>query len=377
MHRSIAVLALSSATVLSTLAHCENAAKLPPPPIGPLASYTYWPTQYVQWIGTELPYTMIELDVNKEGRSPVFYVSLTDRASGKRIHYANNDGLIAFAKGMHEEAYKTEIAFESDDTETVGSTSTLRLTLADGKPLQWRFVQGSDISEQGSGLTPLPDASIPILIYREQGGVAGEGTALQIGGVVSTADVWKEISHPPQFVAYRGAVTKNAHSLIFVPGKEDWTVTSFPAALTPGASWELDSPAGDHRSLHIDNVDGQHVMLTGLDRFQPTVHFALDATYSPAGWTVNQIRYAPVHGGEKHFAQLAFSPGLSSASGDSALSVVFGSKKPVAEGLVKVDGTIAAHTLTLTFANPGWLHGKTLTENVTSAPGSVSILAHP
>lgn len=79
-------------------------------------------------------------------------------------------------------------------------------------------MQGSDVSEQGSGLTPLCQLPLPVFAYREQGAVAGEGTAVQIGEIVSAAEVWKEISRPPYFVGYHGAYTQHAHRLIFAPG---------------------------------------------------------------------------------------------------------------------------------------------------------------
>lgn len=377
MFSTVSPIAAASLLCAALAAHTQDAPKLPPPSLGPLVSYTYWPTQYVQWIGAELPYTMIELDVNKEAKSPIFYVSLTDRASGKRIHYTNAEGLVAFAKAQHEEAYKTEIAFESEETDAAGSVSTLRLTLATGKPLQWRFVQGSDISEQGSGLTPLPDAAIPVFVYREQGAVAGEGTALQIGETVSTADVWKEISHPPQFVAYRGAVTKSAHSLIFVPGKESWMIASAPAALTSGASWELEGATGNHRTVHIDKVDGMHATLSVSDRFQPSIQILVEATWVTGHWNLERLRYAPVREGEKHFAQLTYAPGLFTDPGGAGLTLAFGKKKPIAEGSVKVAGDAADRTLTLSFASPAWLHGKSLTETVALTADSLTTIAHP
>ncbi len=46
--------------------------------------------------------------------------------------------------------------------------------------VRWQFVQGSDVTEQGGGITPI-DAPTPSLIFREQAAVAGEGTALKVG----------------------------------------------------------------------------------------------------------------------------------------------------------------------------------------------------
>ena len=44
-----------------------------PPPVAPeQIVYRHWPEQFVQWIGPELPYTMIELYVDPgSGATPV------------------------------------------------------------------------------------------------------------------------------------------------------------------------------------------------------------------------------------------------------------------------------------------------------------------
>ena len=248
--------------------------------------------------------------------------------------------------------------------------------MADGKPVQWRFVQGSDISEQGSGLTPLPTAPMPIFAYREQAAVAGEGTALQIGDVVSAADMWKEISQPPYFIAYHGALSLGAHTVAFIPGKTVWTITASPAALTAGSKWELDSDAGNHRTLTIDKAEaaseGTHCLITGSDRFAPSAKFTLDATFVGSRWNVASVRYAPVREGEKHSATLMYTP-----SGD--VSLVIGKKQTIASGKLAPTGGATDRTLTLDFATPTWAHGKIMVEE-TQPPHqhrSWTIAAHP
>jgi hypothetical protein len=270
MHRIATALLLASTATLVCSAQTTTIA---PPTAGLIVGYQYWPEQFVQFVGTELPYSMIELDVNRDGKTPIYNVILTQRGpepgADKRIQYSNSDALVAAATARGNESHKTEIAFDQADTTNVGSISTLRLALADGKPLQWRFVQGSDISEQGSGLTALPLIPIPVFAYRELGAVAGEGTALQIGNTVSVAEVWKEISKPPYFVGYRGAYTQNAHRVTFAPGKETWTVVTGPSALATGGTWELDGTHGAHRTLKIEHVDGTHFLISASDRQQP------------------------------------------------------------------------------------------------------------
>ena len=360
---------------LALSAQTPTVPSIAPPVLPLIAKYSYWPVQFVQFVGDELPYSMIELDVdNTNSKHPLLYVTLTDRATGKRIHYSDDDGLIATATAQGDEAHKTAIAYEAADTDAVGSASTVRFTMPDGKPLQWRFVQGSDVSEQGSGLNPFPGSKIPIFAYRELGALAGEGTALQIGDTVSTAAVWTEYSHPPYFVGYRGAETESAHLLIFTPGKESWKVVSAPATLAAGASWELDEEHGNHRSIHIDKVDGAHVTVTSTDRSQPSVHCTLDATRVGETWSIDRVRFSPIRDGEKHSLTVQFSTPLSVVAENTQLSLVAGKKKTIASGAVAGS---ADRTLTLSFNTPAWLSGKTITEQGSVTQESFTLTANP
>jgi hypothetical protein len=370
----IAFAALSLAT--APLAAQTTPPTLVPPPVLPLiVNYKYWPVQFVQFVGPELPYSMIELDVDPtDSKHPLLYVTLTDRATGKRIHYTPSDALAASA-APGDETHKTAIAFEPADTEAPGSVSTVRFAMADGTPLYWRFVQGSDISEQGSGLNPLPDAPIPIFAYREQGALAGEGTALQIGATVSTAAVWTEYAHPPYFVPYRGAVTESAHLLVFTPGSQTWSVASTPAALTVGATWELDNGNGDHRSIRIDKVDGTRITVTATDRFQPGVRCTLEATRSDAGWSIGQARFSPLRDGDKHTLTLQFATPLSAGVSSVETTLIAGKKKVIATGKLTAS-TAENHSLTLSFSTPSWLNGKRMTETINTNDGSLILSAH-
>lgn len=351
-------------------------ATMAPPMLPMLTSYSYWPVQFVQWVGTELPYSMIELDTDGSSKHPLLYVTLTERATGKRVHYTDNDGLLATARARGEEAHKTALAYEPADTEAVGSVSSVRFTAADGRPVQWRFVQGSEISEQGSGLTPLPEAKLPLFLYREGGAVAGEGTALQVGETVSTAAVWAEISHPPYFIAYRGAETQSAHTLAFLPGQETWTVVSSPATLTSGATWELEEAHGNHRSLRIDKTEGAHLTVTATDRFAPGTHCTLEVTRIGDHWRFEQARFAPVREGEKHFLAVQFVTSLATSADGAALTLVAG-RKTIAQGKLTSRDAGPEGTQTLSFANPVWLNGKALTVQESLTANTVAITSKP
>jgi hypothetical protein len=376
---SLALATLIPVTALQaqTPAPEASAAPIAPPMLPIMTSYRYWPVQFVQFVGPELPYSMIELDVDPaNAKHPLLYVTLTDRATGKRIHYASDDGLLASAAAQGEEAHKTALAFEPADTENVGSISTLRFAMADGKPLEWRFLQGSDISEQGSGLTALAESKIPIFAYRELGALAGEGTALQVGTTVSVASVWTEYSHPPYFIPYHGAETESAHTLVFIPGQQTWTIVSAPATLTTGASWELDGEHGNHRTIHIDKVDGTNLTVTSTDRFQPSVRCTLDVTHTGDAWAINRARFSPIRDGEKHALTLQFTTPLTPSADHVEVSLLAGKKKTIATGIIAASDT-PEHAPTLTFSTPAWLNGKKMTEVSAAATGTVTLTSHP
>ena len=366
-----------AAAMAAPCAGAQTSVPIPPPVPGLLVSYHYWPVQYVQWVGTELPYSMIEFDVDATSKQPLYNVLLTERASGRRITYSNSDVLVASARAQGMDAYKTQIAFEPAETANIGAVSTLRLSLADGKPLQWSFVQGSDISEQGAGLTPLPAMPIPVFVYREQAAVAGEGTALQIGNTVSTAAVWTEISKPPYFVAYHGAMSLSAHTAVLSAGKESWTIASAPSTLKAGGTWELDGDNGDHRTLRIEKAEGPRVAISGTDRQHPGITFTLDASRTADGWTIERMRFAPQHDGDKHYLTLQFSTPLAAPTAAGTMDLTIGRKARIASGSVTQSGAGNDRTVHVQMQSPQWLRGKALQEQTTTTASTTTTTSTP
>ena len=73
MNRSIAAFAslaftLSTATIVAPRANSPH--PIAPPTSGLIVDYRYWPVQYVQFVGTELPYSMITLEADTAGKQP-------------------------------------------------------------------------------------------------------------------------------------------------------------------------------------------------------------------------------------------------------------------------------------------------------------------
>ncbi len=374
MNRIARFTALATLTLAPLSLAAQTAVPVLPPTFGMVLSYQYWPTQYVQFVtGSELPYSMFEFDVDATGKQPLYHVVLTDK-DGARTHYSNADGMIAAYKATGEASWKAEFAVDLDETEKVGAASTVRFTAHDGKPVEFRFVQGSDISEQGSGLTDLSKAPIPIFAYREQGAVAGEGTVLKIGEAVSTAEVWTEISRPPYFVGYRGAITRSAHLLVMPKATESWKVTKSATALTVGSTWELDNERGDHRTLRIEKVEGAKFTIAGNDKFHPGIRTTLEATRTSDGWSVERVRLQPVKDGEKHFTVLTFTPAAGTAP-TSTMELAIGKKQKVATATVAVTGDAAKRTEAIKGGTPAWAAGKEITEETAITADSVTITA--
>ena len=75
--------------------------------------YRHWPEQFVQWIGPELPYTMIELYVDPTGgATPLYEAVLTERATGKRVHYSNQQQMVDIDKRSGADAYLTNMQLD-------------------------------------------------------------------------------------------------------------------------------------------------------------------------------------------------------------------------------------------------------------------------
>ena len=193
---------------------------------------------------------------------------------------------------------------------------------------------------------------------------------------MSTASVWTEISQPPYFVAYRGAESLHAHTLVFLPGQVTWKTTSGPQTVSVGARWELDDEHGNHRTIRIDRLEGAHFTATCTDRLTPSVETVLEGTHDGDAWSFDRVRYAPVREGEKHFLALQFAAALSATVDNGTVALLAG-KKTLAAGKVASTGAGGNRTTTLNFSSPAWMAGKTMREESATTDAGVTMTAHP
>jgi hypothetical protein len=336
----------------------QSAESLLPAPIAPeQIVYRHWPEQFVQWIGPELPYTMIELYVDPGGAAtPMYDAVLTERATGKRVHYANQQRMVDIDKRSGAEAYLTTMQLDRPENAGKGATYLLRFVDHAGEPVWWQFVQGSDISERGGGSSPA-GVEPPVLMYRERSAVAGEGAAIKIGDKVSVADVWTEISQPPYFVAYHGAMSENVDIAVFAGAGTQWTTISAPKDLAVGAEWKLKTQDGLGCTLRIQALAGDHATILDSDDHLPGRSVTTEATWNTGGWSIDKLHYTAAREDANQGLTISFAPGANATGAPSKFEVMAGKKTRIASGIVH--GDQAQPRVGWEFKDPQWLRGKT------------------
>ncbi|HEX4066834.1 MAG TPA: hypothetical protein VHZ09_12495 [Acidobacteriaceae bacterium] len=340
LHRRISLFALTAVAALPLgLAGQTPAASSATLPIAGVF-YRYWPEQIVQWVGPELPYSMIVLDVDDRGKEPVYDVELVPKTPGAPAHYTNSADELTLDQRAGFTVHLVKMRLDGPAAPSNGAQYLLRFNTETGTPVVWQFVLGTDVTEQGAGASAIAAGPASLLMDREQGGLAGQGTALQIGNVTSTADVWKEIAQPPYFVPYRGALSVDVHVLTFAPVEASWKAD--------GSS--LTDAKGEVLSV-AKNADG--VVMT--DNALGTT-----ATYDAAGGAVSRVLFAPAGDKHAHGLTLQFSPALTSGE-KSTFEIIAGKKTKVAAGTVEASaagpGVVAE---TWTFTAPDELRGRSV-----------------
>ncbi len=367
--RPDAKVVLSLLAVLAASASAQTAPTVgAAPPLLPPAGlvYRYWPMQLVQFVGAELPYSMIVLDVDDRAKQPIYDVALTERATGKQIHYVNQPELLAEDKARGGDAYLVRMQLDAPAAPAKDAQYLLRFTNEKEQPVLWQFVQGTDISDQGSGMSPI-EAPVPVFLYREQGALAGEGTALKIGAVTSTADVWTEYAKPPYFVPYHGAISTGVHLLTVAPLSSSWAVEQ-PAAIPPGATWKLHSALGTELTAHA--VAGKGASAVNFDDARHGTTMAVEAQQTGSGWTISRVRFGPTEAKLEHTVSMSFSPALAPGT-TSQFDLLAGKKTKLAAGTVETGaGDGGAITERWLVTTPDWAKGKTATASTAAKPST-------
>lgn len=198
-------------------------------------------------------------------------------------------------------------------------------------------------------------------MYRERSAVAGEGAAVKIGNKVSVADVWTEISQPPYFVAYHGAVSENVDIAVFSGAGQQWTTVSAPKSLAVGAEWKLKGQDGLGCTLHIQSLAGDRATIVDSDDHLPGRTVTIEGTWNSGAWSIEKLHYAAAGADASQDANqgltISFAPGANATGAQSKFEVTAGKKTRIASGVVHRDP--GQPRVGWEFKDPQWLRGKT------------------
>jgi hypothetical protein len=332
-------------------------------PIVPvLAEYEFAPQYFSQWI-KHPNYSLIEAISNKDGT--IWQIILTETETRKRVVYTNSKTQFEYLKKEGKEVYLTNIDFKK--TQEAGEQPFFGFAFADktGQPIFWRINYASTPSERGAGLTPLASAPGLRLDYRNLGTAVGEGTAIQIGSQVIEAELWKEISSPPYFVAYRGSVTLGKHIGTLLLGTEKWEVIKKPKKLEKGETWKLTDEKGRQRILQISDFypDSQEIIVDEVNSgLSDASLIRLVIHLTPAGFALRAFEIKS----KTEDMRIKFEPELpihvsDSANFESTFTISQGKNKNVAGGKIIGSREKDSYTkLKWQFGSPDWSKAKTL-----------------
>ncbi len=342
---ALASLLIFPLAVVPVLVHAQDAQAPGNVPL-PGVHYRYWPKQMVQWVGPELPYSMIVANIDDRGKQPIYDVQLIDKTGSVKTHYTNSAEELALDQRAGFTVYQVAMQFDGPADPEKGAQYLLRFNTETGVPVVWQFVLATDVTDQGSGVSAIA-AAFPILSYRGLAGLADQGTALKVGNTTSAADVWKEFAYPPYFVPYHGAFSTGVQVLSFAPGSP--------------------SPRGDGQSTAKASNDSLSVARNG-----DTVAFSdsllgTTISYSLDGTSIARVSFAPAKGKREDTVTIAFTPPLAPA-GESKFEIVAGKTKIATGSAQSPDANSQSRSISWSFSTPADLKGKTPTVTANARP---------
>jgi hypothetical protein len=355
MSLSINATVLLSIAALSTSALAQDTATNPstaPIPAVKL-DYRFVPDYFVEWLGsTDQPYSIIEAFLNDaDAAKPSIEIVLTDRATSKRVHYVNTPEL-AKAAPASEDVHVINIAYKApQNTPDAARTWAFGLRDTQGTVVQWRFLQGSDFSDAGQGLSPRASTPGLRLEYRENGAVAGDGSLVQVGASTNRAEVWNEHSTPPYFIAYHGAHTRGLDIIDIQPGDQNWNAKG-----SESDGWTISSLSGQAGTLKLKEKNGASESFTLTSSSATISPMVVNTT---AGYQLQSLEL----GDKPHTVNVLFQPQLGPTP--AAFSILV-RKKKIAEGTAQTLGQQTTFSVTA----PAWAAGRQIKQTVAVANSS-------
>jgi hypothetical protein len=333
--------------------------KIPFPIVPVMMEYEYVPHYLMQWLDDDPQYSRIEAAINDS----VYTLTLTEKQSARRVNYCNSEAKVNALARAGVEARLAKIDYRA--TNRLGQLPAHEFIFTDerGQKVQWIFTLAAPASERGAGLTPQESGSGWLVIYRDLGTTAGEGTAVQIGNRVNEAAAWSEISAPPYFIPYRGVYAEGIGIGVIASGQENWRVISFPKTLSEGGEWVIASDRGRERRLRIASLKGNEVVINEIA--SPSLRGALLSLQARRTVEGLALRSVTLTSGAKTM-RLAFAPDLSfAASSWLAFQIDQNGHNKIIHGSLSVERKGDTVELRWQPKSPDWAKSRVLNTTVT------------
>jgi hypothetical protein len=314
--------------------------------------YEYFDHFYTQDLAGNAKYSEIEAYVKENGGKPHTTVKLIEKASGSAVVYS--DQIQYVPPTAYVPKAITGFAFRDNA----------------GQPVRWRFTLAYPPSAQGSGLTTLPNDPNLKLIYRDSGSLSDAGSAVELGGKVDEVQVWKEISQPPYFVAYRGTYTEGAETTQLHTSLEKLEFTGL-SGLKAGAQFQVVAASGKARKLSVESQANGLVIKQQPD--ENGISRELLLTSDAQGYAVRSLKVLD----GSHYSTVTFTPALQlSAVADgpaSEFQIVADKNHKLGNGSAHLAHTANGSQLVWKVNSPSWAKNRTIVQTLTGSEQGVAL----
>ncbi len=348
-----------------------------PTAIGPTASadrlvaavpyvidYEFFDHLYTQTLSRDAKYAEIEAYVKERGGKPLVTIRLIEKGSGNADIYTDSPSDSNGTKTV-------QIQYAPPKAYMPGGTANFAFPDLAGQAVRWRFVMAYPPSAQGSGLNELPGDTNLKLVYRNLGTLSDAGSAVELTGKVNEVQMWKEISQPPYFVAYRGTYTAGAHVVQLQADPQKLKLSGF-SALKPGAKFAVLTASGATRQLAVQGTGDNLVIAQESDEHGVSreLSFAADSQ----GYSIRALKVTD----GSHSSTVTFTPALrltaSSPDGPpSDFQIAVDKNRKLGNGSVHFSYTQEGAHLVWKTAAPAWAKGRTVVQNLTVSDQGLTI----
>jgi hypothetical protein len=317
-----------------------------------IMDYEFFDHFYTQDLVGDAKYSEIQAYVKDKDGKPQTSIKLIDKATGAATTYSDQ------VQYVPPTAYvpKANIGFAFRDN--------------NGQPVRWRFTLAYPPSAQGEGLTILPNSPSFKLIYRDSGSLSDAGSAVELGGKVNEVQVWKEISQPPYFIAYRGTYTEGSETTQLRTDLEKLEFTGL-STLKAGSQFQLVSGNGRSRKQVVESESDGLVIKQLADESGITRELRLAA--DAQGYAVRSLKV--IDG--PHSSTVTFKPALhlpsSTSEGPASEFEIVAGKHKLGNGSAHLVRTADGAQLVWKVNSPNWAKNRTIVQNLTVSGQGVAI----